>query len=105
MFEEHIDVMSTQAGYFVERVVYSVLRATVLLVDHCAQTDNSSNAHQQTDSTTTSGNNNSSSNNGLGFHAAWSSLRLLRGIPPDVAYHISATLGDGVLSIIKYSSF
>jgi len=100
IFEENIDKLYIVFPYFIERCIVKILQAA----NQLATEDFSLNSNiemgrknpflLQTALTPSTQDK---------LSAIWSSLRLMRGVPSEILYHVSDRIGLGVLSLLKNS--
>jgi len=90
LLERHIEEAIDNCPYLLERCVVAIVRAAIhmLPVSETLSLSKISSVSNRSDS---------------GFPVVWDSLRILKGMPPEILYHLSDRVGAGMLTLLRGS--
>lgn len=106
MLEENADLLAVRCPYFLERCIFVIIRASVLLVDTRVSSNSGSLGAdgRYTHVALTSSSLQAASAlhvNASDVDQVWQALRLIRGVPGEVVANLSDRLGMGVLELLR----
>jgi hypothetical protein len=98
-------MISATCPYLIERAMVAIMRAVIHLMHYDSATApvyiRTSSERSESSEVSNSIDNSKSIITDKRESCLWDSMRLLRGIPPDVICHIADRLGAGLLAFVK----